>query len=304
VYVSNSTISGNRAFRGGAIEQGTGTFTLVNSTIVLNNSNQFEAGINGGGTFIISNSIIAANRQIVGTGFVGPESNFNISNGVFKYNVISSLGLNPNPMTCYPLNGVDGNIVGAGGCGVLDINVILIPRSPTTAVRRRHTRCFRRVRQSTRAATHSPSMKTIIRSQPTSAAQDFRASSAVRSISARSNFSRTATPTLCRMSSTIARSFSIPTRQTRTATVPVIPATRTTTATASRMKQTTVRSSRILTSPISTRTASAMPAIRKPDRRAIRNNVKPAAGCDLIFRECLIIRAIVCDSCCLANKSL
>ena len=123
-YVSNSTISGNRAFRGGAIEQGTGSFTLVNSTVVLNNSNQFEAGINGGGTFIISNSIIAANRQII-AGFTGPESNLNIGNGIFKYNVISSLGPNPSPMICYPLNGVDGNIVGAGGCGVLDVNVIL-----------------------------------------------------------------------------------------------------------------------------------------------------------------------------------
>jgi hypothetical protein len=126
VSVSNSTISGNRAFRGGAIEQGgTGNFTLVNSTVVLNSSNQFEAGINGGGTFIISNSIIAANRQIISPGIIGPESNFNISNGVLKYNVISSLGMNPTPMNCYPLNGVDGNRVGSSGCGVLDINVIL-----------------------------------------------------------------------------------------------------------------------------------------------------------------------------------
>jgi hypothetical protein len=92
---------------------------------VLNNSNQFEAGITGGGTFIISNSIIAANRQIISPGIIGPEANINIGNGVLKYNVISSLGLNPMPFDCYALNGVDGNIVGDNGCGVLNINVIL-----------------------------------------------------------------------------------------------------------------------------------------------------------------------------------
>lgn len=126
-WVINSTVSGNRAFRGGGVSLLGGSLTVINSTIVGNRSAEFQAGIAGSGTFVLQNSIVGDNRQIVGPGVVGNEANLSLPFTSVQNNVITSLGLNPFPTDCYPLNGMNGNIVGNAGCGVLPIGNVISP---------------------------------------------------------------------------------------------------------------------------------------------------------------------------------
>jgi hypothetical protein len=128
-FVINSTVSTNRAFRGGAISLFSGNLTVTNSTIVGNTSAQFQAGVNGSGVFALNNSIVGDNRQIIGPGIVGNEINFNIgfAAGSVNNNLITSLGPDPGPLTCYALNGMNGNIVDNTGCGVRAIISVISP---------------------------------------------------------------------------------------------------------------------------------------------------------------------------------
>ncbi len=123
--IINSTISGNRAFRGSAATLAGGTLSVVNSTIVKNRAAQFQPAFHGTGTFTLNNSIVGDNRVLIAGGFVGNENNFNIGFTAVNNNLITSLHPDPNPTTCYSLDGVDGNIVGDNGCGVLAIGAVI-----------------------------------------------------------------------------------------------------------------------------------------------------------------------------------
>jgi len=121
LFVANSTISDAASGgSGGAFYITGGTATIVTSTFTNNRSQSIGTEYPGGGIFIgagadvtIHNSIVAGNlgdpSDIAGT--LKPASSYNI---IGDANAAGGL-----------VHGVNGNIVGNNGTGVLDINTIL-----------------------------------------------------------------------------------------------------------------------------------------------------------------------------------
>jgi hypothetical protein len=118
--IVNTTISGNSTTQGGGIYS-SGTLTVTNSTITNNhagtNLNFGGSGINiAGGTATVNNTIVAANFRLNdGTqddilGTITVANNDLVGNAAFS----GSLA-----------HGVNGNIVGNGGVGTIDINTVI-----------------------------------------------------------------------------------------------------------------------------------------------------------------------------------
>ncbi len=115
--VTNSTISGNSApTNGGGIASG-GTLTVVNSTITGNHVN-FATGIGGGvhgyGSEALNNTIVAGN--FAGTTLNDIQGTIDVANSNLIGDAASAGGI---------VHGGNGNIVGNGGTGSIDINTVL-----------------------------------------------------------------------------------------------------------------------------------------------------------------------------------
>ena len=156
--VFNTTFSGNFAgSEGGAIESWVGNLELANSTISGNSSNGEGGGIYNAGVLNITNSTIFGNRADAdgdGSGTGGGLWNYPayqvqiLNNTVLAGNVRGSAGTeNESPDDIHGtvdpasrhnligdaatagglVDGVNGNIVGNGGSGTIDITAVLDP---------------------------------------------------------------------------------------------------------------------------------------------------------------------------------
>jgi hypothetical protein len=119
-HIINSTISGNATLYGGGIYN-SGTLTVTNGTITNNRAGSNltieGSGIRiASGTATLNNTIVANNfNTLLGTqdDIVGTITNAH-------HNLIGNAAYSGGIM-----NGVDGNIVGNNGVGVIDINTVL-----------------------------------------------------------------------------------------------------------------------------------------------------------------------------------
>jgi hypothetical protein len=122
--LTNCTISGNAANRGGGGIWSAGLLTIIDSTVVLNtaDSDANATGIGGGiqrssGGVSLQNSLIAGNRVLTGAGSAHDIGGTSVA-GQFSLigNAATAGGL---------MNDVDGNIVGVDGAGVRDVATII-----------------------------------------------------------------------------------------------------------------------------------------------------------------------------------
>jgi CSLREA domain-containing protein len=114
-HVVNSTISGNTAGTGGSgggISNGfMSTITLTNSTVTGNRAGSSGGGLSAGGTEHLFNSIIAGNFTLSGTpSDISSLVTTKINNLIGDFATRGGI-----------THGVDGNIVGNGGAGVIDL---------------------------------------------------------------------------------------------------------------------------------------------------------------------------------------
>jgi hypothetical protein len=119
--LSDSTVSGNLARIGAGIYNDQ-TLIIRNSTLTLNRAGQLVGGLalHNGSTTILEHTIVAGN-------FSGPDGDETPSDLIMgTASLTASYSLIGDPATAGGLvNGVNGNIVGDGLGGVLDINTVL-----------------------------------------------------------------------------------------------------------------------------------------------------------------------------------
>jgi len=130
VHIKSSTLSGNAATNnGGGLRIG-GSLTVQNSTVTLNRSDaDGDGGGLGGGILldtssgaVLENSVIAGNLN----GPAGVDTADELGSLAGSFDPASSYNLVGDPSTAGGLtSGVNGNIVGDGLGGVLDINTVL-----------------------------------------------------------------------------------------------------------------------------------------------------------------------------------
>ncbi len=130
VHIKSSTLSGNAATNnGGALHIG-GSLTVHNSTVTLNRSDADGDGSGlGGGILldsssgaVLENSIVAGNLN----GLPGVDTADELGSFAGSFAPASSYNLIGDPGSAGGLtDGVNGNIVGDGSGGVLDINTVL-----------------------------------------------------------------------------------------------------------------------------------------------------------------------------------
>lgn len=126
VSISQSTISGNSAGNGGGIHS-SGDLTVVSSTIVLNQTaTGGDGGLGGGGilmhpfqgTTTLHNTIVAGNGR--GLNMFPDDLAGSVVDAASSHNLIGSAGSRGGLS-----DGVNGNIVGVGGVGVIGLNTVL-----------------------------------------------------------------------------------------------------------------------------------------------------------------------------------
>lgn len=129
LLIVNTTISGNQ---GGSTASGlyvhssTGAaVTVINSTIVNNTVDYNGGGIYNGnerpGALTLHNTIVAGNGTLDGSTFTPQDirSSYSLA-GSSSHNIIGDAG-NSGGL----VDGTDGNIVGVGGSGIIDINTVI-----------------------------------------------------------------------------------------------------------------------------------------------------------------------------------
>jgi predicted outer membrane repeat protein len=221
VEISGSTISGNTSVvEGGGIENFGGTLSLRNTTVSGNSTEGQGGGIWSLGTLEMTNTTIAFNRadaegngdgsggglhHVASTSYPDPLLN----NTLVAGNLLGAAGSDApediygsvDPTSSHNLigdaataggltDGVNGNIVGNSGAGTIDITTLLDPNLSDNGGSTLTHALQPAVPRSMAAITRWRWMETEFRWCLTSAASDFLASSAPRSISAPLRFSR------------------------------------------------------------------------------------------------------------------
>jgi len=124
--LTNSTVSGNTAdFFGGGIVNNGGTVTLTNSTVSGNTAiNDLGGGIfnSGGGTMTLTNSTLSGNRSGIGGGGIVNEAIMMVTNSTVSGNTAGNGGgiFNFGGITTLTNSTVSGNTASSLGGGILN----------------------------------------------------------------------------------------------------------------------------------------------------------------------------------------
>ena len=115
--IINSTVSGNASAFGGGVHSSNGPLILTNSTITNNHTSfSFASGLTVSGSSTVRNTIVAGNTNMLDgrhddvVGTITTANNNLIGNAAYSGGVT---------------HGVNGNIVGNNGSGIIDINTVL-----------------------------------------------------------------------------------------------------------------------------------------------------------------------------------
>ncbi len=184
--ITNSTLSGNSTNGiGGAVYNWGGNLEITNSTLTANRADADGDGDGNGGalyddgdaTYLFDNTIVAGN--LVGRPDSDSPNEFYVWDGGAILDPDScSHNLIGDAATAGGLiDGVNGNIVGNGGTGTIDITTVLDPTWPTTADRPRPMPSWRAVWPLMLAITARRSTRKETRSSTTSGARVLPASS-------------------------------------------------------------------------------------------------------------------------------